>query len=50
MQRTNEDLNVNIDNSDDELEEYEWAGQTRVRASSGLPRDSPAGSRFSLLC
>jgi len=41
VQRTAEDQNVDVDNSDDEFEEYEWAGQTRVRASSMLLRDSP---------
>jgi len=34
---------VDVDQSDDEFESYEWAGQTRVRASSLMPRDSAAG-------
>lgn len=43
VQRTDEDQNVNVDDSDDEFEEYEWAGQKRVRASSMLPRDLTSG-------
>lgn len=34
---------MDVDQSDDEFEEYEWAGQTRVRASSLMLRDATAG-------
>lgn len=43
MERTDENEDVDVDQSDDEFEEYEWAGQTRVRASSLMPRDAAAG-------
>lgn len=33
---TNDDEDINIDVEGEEYEEYEWAGQTRVRASSLL--------------
>ena len=42
--QSDEDDNVNVDNTDDEFEEYEWAGQKRIRASSMLRRDSPTGN------
>jgi len=42
-------VDVDVDHSDEEFEEYEWAGQTRVRASSLVPPASIAGLSKSLL-
>ena len=39
VERTDESEDVDVDQSDDEFEQYEWAGQTRVRASSLMLRD-----------
>jgi len=39
VQQTDENEDVDVDQSDDEFEEYEWAGQTRVRACSMMARD-----------
>ena len=45
VERTDEMEDVDIDQSDDEFEEYEWAGQTRVRASSLMLRDASAAGQ-----
>lgn len=44
VERTDENEDVDVDQSDDEFEEYEWAGQTRVRASSLMLRDAGAAA------
>jgi len=50
VERTDEMEDVDIDQSDDEFEEYEWAGQTRVRASSLMLRDASAAGRHCGCC
>ena len=47
MERTDENEDVDVDQSDDEFEEYEWAGQTRIRASSLILRDASAAGEMS---
>jgi len=50
VERTDESEDVDIDQSDDEFEEYEWAGQTRVRASSLMLRDAGAAGQHHGCC
>jgi len=46
VERTDENEDVDVDQSDDEFEEYEWAGQMRVRVSSMVPRDTGVTGEF----